>query len=103
MGKAMKAMKTMKAATSSSNTIKSRGLVKGKNKQNPLPAEDIKKRPATKKNSFDEEDAKSQLSTALSRTPSLNDKLALLRGSSIPTAEKLKLMNQKLNHPDWNL
>jgi hypothetical protein len=26
----------------------------------------------------------------------------LLRGSALPTAEKLKLMNQKLSHPDWN-
>ena len=102
MGKAMKAMKDMKAATSSSATIKSKGLVKGKSKQDTLPEDDVKKRPAAKKQSFDEDDVKSQLSTALSRTPSLNDKLALLRGSSIPTAEKLKLMNQKLSHPDWN-
>ena len=90
MVKAMKVMKAKQAATSSSATIKSRGLVKGKNKKDPLPEEDVKKRPAAKKQRFDEDDAKSQLSTALSRTPSLNDKLVLLRGSSIPTAEKLK-------------
>ena len=102
MVKAMKVMKAKQSATSSSATIKSRGLVKGKNKKDPLPEEDVKKRPAAKKQRFDEDDAKSQLSTALSRTPSLNDKLVLLRGSSIPTAEKLKLMNMKLSHPEWN-
>ena len=53
-------MKTMKAATSSSATIKSRGLVKGKNKKDPLPEEDVKKRPAAKKQRFGEDDAKFQ-------------------------------------------
>ena len=96
-------MKVKQAATSSSATLKKRGLVKGKTKKDTLPEQDVKKRPASaKKNSFEEDDAKSQVSQALSRTPTLNEKLALLRGANIPTAEKLKLMNQKLSHPDWN-
>ena len=58
MGEAMKVMKTMKDATSSSATIKSRGLVKGKSKKDPLPEEDVKKSPAGKKQGFDEDDAR---------------------------------------------
>ena len=58
MGEAIMVMKTMKAATSSSATVKSRGLVRGKSEKDPLPEEDVKKSPAGKKQGFDEDDAR---------------------------------------------
>ena len=58
----------------------------------------VMKKPA-KQDNFDKE---SVLSRALTATPSLNDKLKLLRGSDLPVNEKIKILNQKFTHPDWN-
>lgn len=42
------------------------------------------------------------LSTALSVTPSLDEKIMLLRNSTLTVPEKIKMMQEKLTHPEWN-
>lgn len=100
MGKAMKVMKgmikkakkTKEPKGAATSGVSSEGHTDNINKA------EVKKKPATA--TFN--DSASILSKALSTTPSLNEKLRLLRGSSLPVNEKVKLMNQKFTHPDWN-
>ena len=97
MGKAMKVMKVMKGLKpvkmKSSNTKKCNPDVK------PKPDDDgahVMKKPASKGC------AASVISQALSANTGLNEKIALLRNSQLTVPEKVKLMNEKLSHPEWN-
>ena len=67
-------------------------------------ADKVSKRPASKSSAHNEDDdeVKSQISAALSKTPSLDEKLQLLRNSDLSTAENVRLLNEKLSHPEWN-
>ena len=42
------------------------------------------------------------LKSQLSKSESLDAKLALVRGSEMPLAEKLEILNQSLGVKDWN-
>jgi len=97
MGKAMKVMKVMKVMKPVK--MKSSSSKKGKPTEKSNPHDDgatVLKKPASKGC-----DA-TVISNALSATQSLNEKIALLRNSQLTVPEKVKLMNEKFSHPEWN-
>ena len=98
MGTAMKVMKAMKLLkgkfSKSKKVIKDAG-----NKDHVTP--NVMKKPSSNAVESGRDDV-SVVSKALTATPSLNAKLAILKASPIPTAEKVKLLNEKLTHPEWN-
>ena len=109
MVKAMKVMKAMKAMQSVKGNTKQ--AKEGKKAKNDPATTDCDagtgalKRPAASQpsaTSAKECDAMSQVSHALSCAGSLNEKIQILKKADLPTAEKVRLMNLKLDHPEWN-
>ncbi len=61
----------------------------------------VTKRPAAAEGAENMLDTVSQVSAALSRSETLNDKLQLLRNSDLNEAEKMELLQKSLLHKDW--
>ena len=58
----------------------------------------VNKKPALPERQLD---TISQVSQALSRSTSLNEKLQLLRNSDLNESEKMELLQKSLGHKDW--
>jgi len=61
----------------------------------------VTKRPSAAEGAENMLDTVSQVSAALSRSETLNDKLQLLRNSDLNEAEKMELLQKSLLHKDW--
>ena len=61
----------------------------------------VTKRPCAAEGAENLLDTVSQVSAALSRSETLNDKLQLLRNSDLNEAEKMELLQKSLLHKDW--
>ena len=98
----MKIMQVMKVKKASTKKSKQKQVAEDPVNVSARPCDEqplVMKKPAKKDMNMD---AQSVLSHALSKTPSLNEKIKLLRNCDLPVADKIKLMNEKLSHPDWN-
>lgn len=94
----MKVMKVMKASKCTAKAAHGKQPKVGEDGNASSSGSKVMKKPAGQEFS----DAASVVSQALSATPSLNEKIEILKRSQLPVNEKVKLMNQKLSHPEWN-